>query len=117
MDIERSNDTRRIVYRIHVRLEYNRVVLNLSGASIWWRANRRVRWQEQSVIYADERSPTGYRAFDTNGNGGTPANVRDYEFVLPDDVRTEALAAITVVWQDKPAAYPAQLSNTAEATS
>jgi hypothetical protein len=100
MDIERSKDTTRIVYHIHARLEYNRVVLHLSGASTWHRANRRARWQEQSVIYADDRSPTGYRAYDKVADSAAPVNLRDYDLVLPDDARTEALAAITVVWKD-----------------
>jgi hypothetical protein len=102
MDIERSQDTTRIVYHIRARVVYNRVVLHLSGATTWHRANRRMRWQEQSVIYADARSPTGYRAYDTQADSGAPVNHRDYDLVLPDDVRSEALAAITVVWGDLP---------------
>ena len=100
MDIERSNDTMRIVYHIHARLQYECVLLHLSGPTTWCRANRRNRWQEQSVIFADERSPTGYRAYQRRAQSAALENERDYELVIPDDVRAEALAAITVLWAD-----------------
>lgn len=102
MDIERSNDTTRIVYYIPACLQHDRVVLHLSGASTWYRANRRTRRQEQSIIYADERSQTGYRAYDKQSGSDALVNQRDYRLVLPEDVRTEALTAITVVWETCP---------------
>jgi hypothetical protein len=45
----------------------------------------------------DNRSPTGFRAFDYVGPSREESKRRDYELVIPDDVWAEALAGIEIV--------------------
>jgi hypothetical protein len=101
MDIEHIEDNTRIVYHILARLEFNHVLLHISGADLWKRSSRRERWHEVTYIYADKRSPTGYLAYDIHEHDSTPVNHRDYQLDIPDDVRVEAIQSIVIAWEDK----------------
>jgi hypothetical protein len=99
MKIERIKGDARILYLFSARLnlEATQLVVLPDGAAIATRSAANAAWQEVTYIYVDNRSPTGFRAFDYVGPSREESKRRDYELVIPDDVWAEALAGIEIV--------------------
>jgi hypothetical protein len=99
MKIERINGDARIMYLFSARLnlEATQLVVLPDGAAIATRSGVDAEWQEVTYVYVDNRSPTGFRAFDYVGQSREPSKSRDYELVIPNDAWAEALASIEIV--------------------
>jgi len=102
MNIERIDGDTRMNYAIHIRLDGHSVVLQPSGMTISQRSTPRSHWRTVTNIYRDNRSRTGYKAYDSHGGQGAPVNHREYQLTIPDEVRAEALASVTIEWKDYP---------------
>jgi hypothetical protein len=100
MNIERIEGNTQTVYLFHVDIDHSGVVtVRPSGAQINTRPSIRSQWKPATYITWENHSER-YRAYDSIGRCGAPGNHRDYNLIIPDDIKAEALASITVIWQD-----------------
>jgi hypothetical protein len=104
MNIERIDSDSRIVYNIDVRIEHigdTHVVLQPSSATIYTRHSPHTQWKEQThITWGSHGSQSGWKAYDYAPDG-SPIHHREYDLTISEDVRVEAIAAITVTWKDR----------------
>lgn len=104
MHIERIDGDTRTVYFFAVRLdEWNkRIEVQPYGVSIQKRTSPRAHWQEvTSIAWESGGSWSGYKAYDYVGNRRAPANHRESDLVIPDDVWAEVLSGFEAVRVDR----------------
>jgi hypothetical protein len=100
MNIERIDGDTRIVYHIYVYLSDTSITLRPGGATIFGRATPRSKWvQKTNICYKCQGTWKGYVAYDCAGKHREPVNHRRYDLVIPEDVKAETLANLTIAWE------------------